>query len=121
MNIKDLGQLVSLMTKLPSMDKIKEEAERMQQRLTEIQAEGDAGAGMVKVRVNGRMEVQACQISDEAMKLNDKEMLEDLIAAAINQAIARARQLTAEETGKMASNLGIPPGMNIPGLQLPGS
>ncbi|SRR6266849_1224170 len=121
MNIKDLGQLVSLMTKLPSIDKIKEEAERMQQRLAEIQAEGDAGAGMVKVRVNGRMEVQACQISDEAMKLNDKEMLEDLIAAAVNQAIARARQLAAEETGKMASNLGIPPGMSIPGLQLPGS
>jgi DNA-binding YbaB/EbfC family protein len=121
MNIKDLGQLVSLMTKLPSMDKIREETERMQQRLGEIMAEGDAGAGMVKVRVNGRMEVQACQISDEAMKLNDKEMLEDLIAAAVNQAIARVRQQTAEETGKMASNLGIPAGLNIPGLQLPGS
>ena len=119
MNIKDLGQLVSLMTKLPSIDKIKEEAERMQQRLAEITAEGDAGAGMVKVRVNGRMEILQCQISSEA--LNDKEMLEDLVAAAVNQAIARVRQLTAEETGKMASNLGIPPGMNIPGLQLPGS
>ena len=119
MNIKDLGQLVSLMTKLPSIDKIKEEAERMQQRLAEITAEGDAGAGMVKIRVNGRMEVLHCQISSEA--LNDKEMLEDLVAAAVNQAIARVRQLTAEETGKMASNLGIPPGMNIPGLQLPGS
>jgi len=119
MNIKDLGQLVSLMTKIPSLDKIKEEAERMQQRLAEITAEGDAGAGMVKVRVNGRMEVQSCQISNEA--LADKEMLEDLVAAAVNQAIARARQLTAEETGKMASNLGIPAGMNIPGLQLPGS
>ena len=119
MNIKDLGQLVSLMTKLPSMDKIKEEAERMQQRLSEITAEGDAGAGMVKVRVNGRMEIQNCQISNEA--LADKEMLEDLIAAAVNQAIARVGQLRAEETGKMASNLGIPAGMNIPGLQLPGS
>jgi len=119
MNIKDLGQLVSLMTKLPSMDKIKEEAEKMQQRLAEITAEGDAGAGMVKVRVNGRMEVQTCQISSEAM--NDKEMLEDLIAAAVNQAIARVGQLRAEETGKMASSLGIPAGMNIPGLQLPGS
>ena len=83
MNIKDLGQLVSLMTKLPSIDKIKEEAERMQQRLAEITAEGDAGAGMVKIRVNGRMEVLQCQISSEA--LNDKEMLEDLVAAAVNQ------------------------------------
>jgi DNA-binding YbaB/EbfC family protein len=120
MNIKDLGQLVSMMTKLPSMDKIKEEAERMNQRLGEITAEGDAGAGMVKVRVNGRMEVQSCQISSEA--LADKEMLEDLIAAAVNQAISRVRQQTAEETGKLASNLGLPVGgMNLPGLQLPGT
>jgi DNA-binding YbaB/EbfC family protein len=119
MNIKDLGQLVSMMTKLPSMDKIKEEAERMQQRLGEITAEGDAGAGMVKVRVNGRMEVQSCQISNEA--LSDKEMLEDLIAAAVNQAMVRVKQQTAEETGKLASNLGLPSGLNIPGLQLPGT
>ena len=119
MNIKDLGQLVSLMTKLPSMDKIKEEAERMQQRLGEITAEGDAGAGMVKVRVNGRMEVQSCQISNEA--LSDREMLEDLIAAAVNQAMVRVKQQTAEETGKLASNLGLTSGLNIPGLQLPGT
>ncbi len=120
MNIKDLGQLVSMMTKLPSMDKIKEEAERMQQRLGEITAEGDAGAGMVKVRVNGRMEVLACQISNEA--LADKELLEDLIAAAVNQAIGRVRQQTAEETGKLASSLGLPlAGLNLPGLQLPGT
>ena len=119
MNIKDLGQLVSMMTKLPSMDKIKEETERMQQRLGEISAEGDAGAGMVKIRVNGRMEVQSCQISSEA--LTDKEMLEDLIGAAVNQAIGRVRQQTAEETGKLATNLGLPMGLNIPGLQLPGT
>lgn len=119
MNIKDLGQLVSMMTKLPSIDKIKEETERMQQRLGEITAEGDAGAGMVKVRVNGRMEVLSCQISNEA--LGDKEMLEDLIAAAVNQAITRARLQTAEETGKLASNLGLPTGLNIPGLQMPGT
>jgi DNA-binding YbaB/EbfC family protein len=116
--LKELGQLTSLMKQLP---KIKEEMERLQQRLGEVSAEGDAGAGMVKVRVNGRFEVQSCQISDEAMKLNDREMLEDLIASAVNQAISRAREQAAEETGKMASSLGIPPGMNIPGLQLPGS
>src|SRR5437773_12296220 len=107
MNIKDLGQLVSLMTKLPSIDKIKEEAERMQQRLAEITAEGDAGAGMVKVRVNGRMDVLQCQVSSEA--LNDKAMLEDLVAAADNQAITRVRQFTADETCRIASSLGIPP------------
>jgi len=113
---KELGNLAGLMTKLP---KIKEEVERLQARLAQITAEGDAGGGMVKVRVNGRMEMVACSIGDEALK--DRELLEDLVRAACNQAVERARQQTAEETGKMASNLGLPPGMGIPGLQLPGT
>ena len=113
---KGLGQLASLMTQLP---KIKEEMDRLQQRLGQIMAEGDAGGGMVKVRANGKLEVLSCTLSDEALKLNDREMLEDLIKAATNQALAKARQLTAEETGKMATSLGLPPGLNIPGLEMP--
>ena len=110
---KELGQIASLLKNLP---KIKEEAEKLQQKLTQVTAEGDAGAGMVKVRVNGKMEVLACTLSDEAMRLGDKEMLEDLIKSAVNQALQRARQQVAEETGKMATGLGLPPGMNFPGL-----
>jgi DNA-binding protein YbaB len=53
------------------------------------------------------------------MRLNDREMLEDLIRAAVNQALERVRQLAAEEAAKMASSLGLPPGMGLPGL--PGS
>jgi DNA-binding YbaB/EbfC family protein len=110
---KELGQFAGLMKQLP---KIKEEMERFQQRLGQITAEGDAGAGMVKVRVNGRMEVLACAISDEAMGLNDREMLEELIRAAANQALERVRQLVAEEGGKMAAGLGLPAGIGLPGL-----
>ena len=113
---KELGQIAGLMRHLP---KIKEEMERLQQRLGQLTAEGDAGAGMVKIRVNGRMEVLACQLSEEALKLGDREMLEDLIRAATNQALERVRQQTAEETGKMAAGFGIPPGLNIPGLPSP--
>lgn len=110
---KELGQLAGLMKQLP---KIREEVDRLQQRLGQITADGDAGGGMVKATVNGKLEVLACSISDEAMRLNDREMLEDLIRGAINQAIQKARQQTAEETSKMASNLGLPPGLNLPGL-----
>jgi nucleoid-associated protein EbfC len=110
---REIGQFASMMKSLP---KIKEEMERLQQRLGQLSAEGDAGGGMVKVRVNGHMEILACTLSDEAVKLGDKEMLEDLIRAAVNQALQRARQLVAEETGKMAAGLGLPPGMNLPGL-----
>jgi len=90
--------------------------ERLQQRLPQLTAEGDAGAGMVKVRVNGRLEVIGCVLSDEIMRLGDREMLEDLIQAAANQAIAKVRQQIADETSKMASNLGLPPGMGLPGV-----
>jgi nucleoid-associated protein EbfC len=107
----NLGQLASLMKKLP---RLKEEAERMQQRMEQIVAEGDAGAGMVKVRVNGRMVVLSCTLSPEA--LGDREMLEDLIKAATNQALEKVRQQLAEETGRMMSGLGLPPGMNLPGM-----
>jgi DNA-binding YbaB/EbfC family protein len=111
---KELGQLAGLMKGLP---KLKEEMERYQQRLPQITAEGDAGAGLVKARVNGKMEVLAVQLSDEAIRLNDREMLEDLIRSAVNQAIDRVRGLVAEETSKMATNMGLPlGGMGFPGL-----
>jgi DNA-binding protein YbaB len=60
------------------------------------------------------MELIKCTLSEEALR--DKEMLEDLIAAAVNQALQRVRQSVSEETGKMATNLGLPPGMGLPGL-----
>jgi nucleoid-associated protein EbfC len=110
---KEIGQLAGMMGQMP---RIREEMEKLQQRLPQLSAEGDAGAGMVKVRVNGRLEVTACVISDEMMKLNDREMLEDLIRGATNQAIAKVRQQIADETTKMASNLGLPPGMGLPGV-----
>ena len=110
---KEIGQMVGLMRNLP---KIKEEMERFQQKVGQVTAEGDAGGGMVKVRVNGRMEMLACQLSDEALKLNDREMLEDLIRSATNQAMERARKQVAEETGKMAAGLGLPAGVALPGM-----
>ena len=110
---KELGQLAGLMRQLP---KLKEEMERFQQRLGLLTADGDAGGGMVKVRANGRMEVIACTISEEIIRLNDKELLEDLVRAATNQALERIRQQLAEETNKMALGLGLPPGISVPGL-----
>lgn len=97
-----LGQIASLMKNLPRMQ---EEMAKMQAGLAKIAVEGDAGGGMVKAKVNGHMELVACVISDEALK--DRELLEDLIRSAVNQAIQKAKQAVAEETSKMASGLGI--------------
>jgi DNA-binding YbaB/EbfC family protein len=113
----NLKALMNLGTMLP---RIKEEKEKLEQRLGQVTAEGDAGAGMVKVKVNGRMEVLSCSLSEEAFASGDREMLEDLIRAATNQAIAKVRQQAVEETGKMMASLGLPPGMVPPGMGLPG-
>jgi len=110
---KEIGQMASLFKQLP---KIKESMAGLQEKIGQITAEGDAGGGMVKAKANGRFEVLQCSLSEEALKLNDREMLEDLIRAAINQAISKARLKVAEETAKMATDLGLPSGMSIPGM-----
>ena len=110
---REIGQFAGLMGKLP---RIKEEMEKLQRRLTELTAEVQAGGGMVTVKVNGQFAVVACKLSDDAMKLNDRELLEDLVLAATNQAIDRARQLVASETNRMAADLGLPSGLSLPGL-----
>lgn len=102
---KELGQLAGLLKQAP---RIKEEMEKLQQRLAQITADGDAGAGMVKVRVNGRMEIISCSITDEAIQGNDREFLEDLVKSAANQALEKARRAVAEESGKVAAGLGMP-------------
>jgi DNA-binding YbaB/EbfC family protein len=112
-----IGQIASLLRNLP---RLREEMERLQASLAQLSADGDAGAGMVKVRVNGRQEVLSVALSAEALGLGDREMLEDLIRAATNQALERVRKLIAEETSRMAVNLGLPLGMGLPGLGLPG-
>jgi nucleoid-associated protein EbfC len=109
---KELGQIANLMRQGP---KLKEEMEKLQKRLGEITAEGDAGAGMVKVRANGRMEVVRVTISDEAMALNDRELIEDMIASATNQALEKVRDQAAEETSKLAAGLGFG-GLDLSGL-----
>jgi DNA-binding YbaB/EbfC family protein len=114
---KGLGTLASL---LSNPQRIRDEMEQLQQRVSQITAEGDAGAGMVKVRVNGKMEVLSVALGEEALKGGDREMLEDLVRAATNQALDKARRLVAEETTKMAQGLGLPAGMSLPGMGLPG-
>jgi DNA-binding YbaB/EbfC family protein len=111
-----MGNLLKLLT---NTGKIQEEMQKFNAQVGQITAEATSGAGYVTVKVNGRMEVLSVRISEEAMKLNDREMLEDLIAAATNQALAKARELFAAESAKMAANLGLPPGMlggGFPGL-----
>lgn len=113
---KEFGSLMSL---LKNQGKIQEEVQKFQASVGAITAEASSGAGYVTVKVNGRMEVLSVRISDDALKLNDREMLEDLVAAAANQALTKVRAQLAEESAKMAANIGLPPGMlgnGFPGM-----
>jgi hypothetical protein len=110
------GQIASLIGNLP---RLQEEMKKFQENLGQITAEGDAGAGAVKVKVNGRFEMLSCQLLDNAMIGNDRELLEDLIRAATNQAVQKARQQVMDEYAKMFAGMGLPgvlPGMGLPGV-----
>lgn len=115
-----LGGIMSL---LKNQGKIQDEMQKFQQCVGQLAAEGTAGGGMVTVKMNGHLAVLAVKISDDAMKLNDREMLEDLVAAATNAAMTKVKELIAVETQKIAASLGLPPGMlggggmgGLPGL-----
>ncbi len=110
---KEMGQIANLMRNLPKM---KEQMEEMQSKLEKIHADGDAGAGMVRVRANGKMEIVSINISDEVFKMQDKPCLEELVRSASNQALAKAKLAIAEETAKMTHSLGLPGGFQLPGF-----
>jgi DNA-binding YbaB/EbfC family protein len=85
--------------------------ERLQQQMSELRVEGDAGGGMVKVVINGAKQVQSLKIDPEVVSKEDLEMLQDLIVAAINDAHRKADEEMAQKMGGM-----LPPGMKLPGM-----
>ncbi len=113
---KELGAMAGL---LGNKGKLQEEIAKFQQAVGEMTATGDAGGGLVSVTVTGKFDVTACKLSADALKLNDPEMLEDLIVAACNQAMSKVREKLAAETSKVAAAMGLPPGMlggGLPGI-----
>ena len=86
---------------------------RLQEELEERTVEASSGGGMVTVVVNGRQEILSINIEPEVIDPDDQEMLQDLILAAINDGLAKARNMVNEEMGKLTGGLNLP---NIPGL-----
>lgn len=88
--------------------KMQEQMGKLQQELEMKTVEAQAGGGMVKVVVNGKFEVISLKIEKEVVNPEDVEMLQDLLAAAINEGIRKAQELTAQEMAKITGGLGIP-------------
>lgn len=92
---------------------VQESMKKMQEELASVEVEGQSGAGMVKVVMTCRHDVKGITIDDSLMG-DDKDMLEDLIAAAINDAVRRVESATQEKMSKLTSSMGLPPGMKLP-------
>ena len=78
------------------------------EELASATVEASSGGGAVKVTVNGQQELQSIKLSPEAINPNDAELLEDLVLAAINEAMTKSRELAAERLGKITGGLKIP-------------
>src|ERR1700710_2365135 len=89
--------------------------EKMQAEMAKKTVTADAGGGMVQATVNGKMELTKLKIDKAKVDVNDTELLEDVIIAAVNAAQHRAAQMLQDEMRKQAQQMGLPPGM-IPGM-----
>ena len=87
-----------------------------QAKLDTVEVEGSAGGGLVKVRATARGRILGVTIDDSLMKPEEKQMVEDLVAAAFNDARDRADRKSSEEMQKLQGGLGLPPGLNLPGF-----
>jgi len=81
---------------------------KAQQELANITVEVSSGGGAVKVTINGQQKIKQIKISPEAISPDDAEMLEDLVLAAVNEAIAKSQELAAKHLGKLTGGLKIP-------------
>jgi len=86
---------------------------RAQDELALIEVEGQSGAGLVKVVMTCKHDVKRLTI-DPSLLADDKDMLEDLVAAAFNDGVRRAEALSAEKMGKLTAGMPMPPGMKFP-------
>lgn len=104
------GNLGNMMKQAQMMQ---ENMRKMQENLANIEVEGQSGAGMVKVTMTCRHDVKRVSI-DSSLIGDDKEMLEDLVAAAFNDAVRKVETTTQEKMSALTSGMGLPPGFKLP-------
>ena len=104
------GQLAGLMKQAQQMQ---DNLTRVQEQLAQVEVEGQSGAGLVKVTVTCRNEVKRVVI-DPSLVADDRDMLEDLIVAAVNDALRRAEQTSQERMSSVTAGMPMPPGFKLP-------
>ena len=104
------GQLAGLMKQAQQMQ---DNMRKMQEQLATVEVEGQAGAGMVKVVMTCKHDVRRISI-DPSLLADDKEMLEDLVAAGVNDAVRKVEVMVQEKMSGFSAGMGLPPGMKLP-------
>ncbi len=104
------GGLGNIMKQAQAMQ---ENMQKMQQEVANMEIEGQSGGGMVKVTMTGRHDVKRIQIDDSLLS-DDKDMLEDLIAAAVNDAVRQVEKTTQDKMSELTGGLNLPPGFKLP-------
>ncbi|AIL32236.1 YbaB/EbfC family nucleoid-associated protein [Basilea psittacipulmonis] len=104
------NQIAGLMKKAQQMQ---EDMKKAQESLAEILVEGQSGGGLVKVTMTCRHDVKRVEI-DPSLLADDKDMLEDLVAAAVNDAVKKAEKTSEEKMASVTSGFPMPPGMKFP-------
>lgn len=104
------NQLAGLMKQA---QKMQDDMKKAQDELVNVEVEGQAGAGLVKVVMNCKFGVKRVQIAPSLLD-DDKDMLEDLVAAAVNDAVRRAEEASQAHMGKLTAGLNLPAGMKLP-------
>ena len=93
--------------------KMQEDMQKLQEELANAEVSGEAGAGLVKVVMTGRHDIRKVDI-DPSLLEEEKEMLEDLIAAAVNDAVRKVESNNKEKMGELTAGMGLPAGMKLP-------
>lgn len=92
---------------------MQEKMQKAQQEVAQLEVTGQSGAGMVSVVMNGQHDVKSVSLDDSLMS-EDKELLEDLLAAAVNDAVRKIETASKDKMSSVTAGMGLPPGMNLP-------
>ena len=111
---KGLGGLGDMGKMMKAAQEMQQKMETLQEELAAMTVTGESGAGLVKATATAKGELTALDIDPSIFSADDKEVVEDLILAAIKDAQAKAQEKNAEELQKLTEGLGLPPGMKLP-------
>lgn len=111
---KGMGQMGDMAKMMKSAQELQQKMEQIQEEMHEIMVTGESGAGLVKATASAKGDLKGLDIDPSIFNGDDKEVVEDLILAAIKDAQSKASDRAAEEMQKIQEELGLPAGMKLP-------